>query len=60
MTVSYNVFAVKIYNAKNNCLVRFENKNIFFCFEKRSSLLHRCTVVVVNFKVVEWAPAGPL
>jgi hypothetical protein len=38
--VSYNASAVKIYNATSS-LVRFENKNIFFCLEKRSSLLQR-------------------
>jgi hypothetical protein len=32
--------AVKLYNAKSS-LVRFENKNIFFNFEKCSSLLQR-------------------
>jgi hypothetical protein len=36
--VSSNASAVKIYNAK---LVRFENKIIFFYFEKRSSLPQR-------------------
>jgi hypothetical protein len=37
--VSYKASAVKNYNAASS-LVRFENKNIFFCFEERSSLLH--------------------
>jgi hypothetical protein len=40
-TVSYNVSVVNIYNATTVSLVRFENKNIFFRFEKRSSLLQR-------------------
>jgi hypothetical protein len=30
---SYNTSVVKIYNA-TSCSVRFENKNIFFYFEK--------------------------
>jgi hypothetical protein len=33
---SYNTSAVTIYNATSS-LVRFENKNIFFHFEKRST-----------------------
>jgi hypothetical protein len=36
----HNASAVKIYNATVS-LVRFESKNIFFDFEKRSSLLQR-------------------
>jgi hypothetical protein len=36
--VSYNASAVKIYNVMSS-LVRFENKNIFSYFEKRSSLV---------------------
>jgi hypothetical protein len=35
MIVGYNASAVKIYNSTSS-LVRFENKNVFFCFEKRS------------------------
>jgi hypothetical protein len=38
--VSYNASAVKIYNATSS-LVCFENKNIFFCLKKRSSLVQR-------------------
>jgi hypothetical protein len=38
--VSYSASDEKNYNAKS-CLVRFENKNIFFYIEKRSSLLQR-------------------
>jgi hypothetical protein len=38
--VSYNASAAKIYNTTSS-LVRFENKSIFFYFEKRSSLLQR-------------------
>jgi hypothetical protein len=37
---SCNASAVKFYNATSS-LVRFENKNIFSYFEKRSSLLQR-------------------
>jgi dihydroxyacetone kinase-like predicted kinase len=50
--------AVKLYNAKSS-LVRFENKNIFFNFEKCSSLLQswRCTYVAVKSEVVGLAPA---
>jgi hypothetical protein len=33
-TVSYNASAVKIYNTTLYNLVHFENKNIFFYFEK--------------------------
>jgi hypothetical protein len=36
--VSYNDSAINIHNAMNS-LVRFQNKNVFFCFEKCSSLL---------------------
>jgi hypothetical protein len=35
--VSYDASAVKIYNPKSS-LARFENKNIFLNFKKRSSL----------------------
>jgi hypothetical protein len=35
--VSYNASAVKIYSATSS-QVRFENKNIFFYFEKRTML----------------------
>jgi hypothetical protein len=44
--VSYNAGVVKIYNAISS-LALFENKNISFCFEKRSSLLQcwRCSKV---------------
>jgi hypothetical protein len=38
--LSYNASVVNIYNATSS-LVRFEIKNIFFCFEKRSSLPQR-------------------
>jgi hypothetical protein len=37
--VIYNASAVKIYSAMNS-LVHFEDNNIFFGFEKRSSILH--------------------
>jgi hypothetical protein len=38
--VSYNASAVNIYNATIS-LVRLENKNIFFDFDKRSTLQQR-------------------
>jgi hypothetical protein len=50
--VSYNARAVKFFNATSS-LVRFENKNVFFCFEKCSST---AGIVVVNLKVVGLAP----
>jgi hypothetical protein len=37
---SYKATVVNFYNAAGS-LARFENKNISFYFEKRSSLLHR-------------------
>jgi hypothetical protein len=37
--MSYSTSAVKTYNSTSS-LVRFESKNIFLCFEKRSTLLH--------------------
>jgi hypothetical protein len=42
--VSHNGSAVKIYNATSS-LMRFDNKNVFFYFEKRSSLVQhwRCS-----------------
>jgi hypothetical protein len=55
-TVSYNASVVKIYNATSS-LVRFENKNIFFYFEK--TLLPTTTLalyLVVNFDVVGLVP----
>jgi hypothetical protein len=42
------------YNATSS-LAHFENKHIFFYFEKRSSLLQNAVVVVVHSKVVELA-----
>jgi hypothetical protein len=36
-TSIYNASIVNFYNAKGSP-ARFENKNILFCFEKRSSL----------------------
>jgi hypothetical protein len=48
---SYNASAVKIYTTTSS-LVRFENKNVFFYYEKRSSLLQRrrcgCKLIVVG------------
>jgi hypothetical protein len=47
--VTYNASAVKIYSATTN-LDSFENKNIFFHFEKRSSLLQRWLLrAILNF-----------
>jgi hypothetical protein len=37
---SYNASAVNIYN-RTSSPMHFENQNIFFLFEKRSSLLQR-------------------
>jgi hypothetical protein len=37
---SYNASVVNFYNATGS-LARFENENILFFFEKRSSLLQR-------------------
>jgi hypothetical protein len=48
--------AICIYNATSN-LARFKNKNDFFYFEKRSSLLQLCRFVVVNSKVAGLATA---
>jgi hypothetical protein len=47
--VIYNASVVNFYNATGS-IARFENKNILFYFEKRSSL-------VVNSKNVGLAPA---
>jgi hypothetical protein len=42
--VIYNASVVTFYNATGS-LARFENKNILFCFEKRSSL-HTTTLAL--------------
>jgi hypothetical protein len=49
--VSYNASAVKIYYAKSS-LVRLENTDIIFYFEKRSILLQRwrCSCKFKSFK----------
>jgi hypothetical protein len=59
MIASYNASAVKMYNARSS-LVPFENKNIFFCSEKRSSLLctYNAGVAVVNSEVVGLGPGS--
>jgi hypothetical protein len=44
-----------IYNATGS-RARFENRNLLFYFEKRSSLLHNAGVVAVNLKVAGLAP----
>jgi hypothetical protein len=53
--VSYNASVVKIYNAKGS-LVRFENKNAFFYFEKSSNLIRRWR----SLEVVGLAPGKAL
>jgi hypothetical protein len=55
--VSYNASVIKIYSTSGS-LVRFENKNISFHFEKRFSALQRGRYyyVVVNSEVVGFAP----
>jgi hypothetical protein len=45
-TSGYNTSIEKIYNATGS-LARFENRNIFFCFEKRCSLHTRLAIYVV-------------
>jgi hypothetical protein len=50
----YNTSIVNFYNDTGS-LTHFENKNILFYFEKRSSRLHACAVAV-NYKVVGLAP----
>jgi hypothetical protein len=54
--VSHNASALKIYNATSS-LVRFETKNIFFCFERTLFVsYYNVGVVVVNSKVVGFSP----
>jgi hypothetical protein len=53
--VSYNASAVKIYNATGS-LVRFENKNIFFWLEKRSSILQHTRLFALLLLIVELTP----
>jgi hypothetical protein len=51
----YNAGVVKIYNATGS-LARFDNKNIFFYFEKRSSLLQRwgCSCKFKSRRIGSW------
>jgi hypothetical protein len=42
--VGNNASAVKIYNNTNSSVEHFENKNLFFYFEERSSLLSSHTI----------------
>jgi hypothetical protein len=53
--VIYNARVVNFYNATGS-LARFENKNILFCFEKRSSLLQRwhCSCKFKNRRIGSW------
>jgi hypothetical protein len=53
--VIYNASVVNFYNAMGS-LARFENKNILFCFEKRSSLLQRwrCSCKFKNRRIGSW------
>jgi hypothetical protein len=53
-TSIYNASVVNFYNATGS-LARFENQNILFYFEKRSSLLQR-VVAVGKLKVVRLVP----
>jgi hypothetical protein len=47
--------AVNIYNGTSS-LVRFENKHIFFCFERRSSLQQRwrCSCKFLSRRIGSW------
>jgi hypothetical protein len=53
--LSYNASVVKVYNATCS-LERFKNKNIFFCFEKRCSLLQRwrCSCKFKSRRIGSW------
>jgi hypothetical protein len=54
--VSYNASVVNFYNATGS-LAHFENKNILFCLEKRSSQL-QCWHCSCKFKIVGLAPGN--
>jgi hypothetical protein len=55
MTSIYNASVVNFYNAMGS-LARFENKNILFYFEKRSSLLQRwrCSCKFKSRRIGSW------
>jgi hypothetical protein len=47
VTVSYNARVLKMYNAMSS-LLRFENENIYFCFEKKLYIVFYNAGVVVD------------
>jgi hypothetical protein len=49
--VSYNASTIKIYNATSS-LVRFENKKVFFHFERNNALAYYNAALIKNaFKI---------